>query len=82
MRKNDYFEVDRFLSFSQLRLPYLRGAYMPSWVEWSMTAGLCAGFTLAIILFSKLFPVVSIWETEKEAKEREEKLSMEAVGSK
>jgi len=67
--------LERFLiiipSFCQPRLPYLRGAYMPSWVEWSMTAGLFAGFTLAFVLFSKFFPVISIWETEKEAREKE-----------
>jgi uncharacterized Tic20 family protein len=45
---------------------------MPSWVEWSMMAGLSAGFILAIVLFSKFFPVISIWEMEKEEKEREE----------
>jgi uncharacterized Tic20 family protein len=45
---------------------------MPSWVEWSMMAGLSAGFILAILLFSKFFPVISIWEMEKEEKEREE----------
>jgi molybdopterin-containing oxidoreductase family membrane subunit len=64
--------LERFLiiipTLSQPRLPYGRGSYMPSWVEWSMMAGLCAGFTLAIILFSKFFPVISIWETEKEEK--------------
>jgi hypothetical protein len=27
------------------------------------------------VLFSKLFPVISIWETEKEQKERSEKPS-------
>jgi len=68
--------LERFLiiipSFTQPRLPYARGAYTPSWVEWSMTAGLCAGFTLAFVLFSKLFPVISIWETEKEEKEKSE----------
>ena len=37
-----------------------------------MTAGLCAGFTLALMLFSKFFPIISIWETEKEEEEREE----------
>jgi Ni/Fe-hydrogenase subunit HybB-like protein len=58
-------------SFSEPRLPYARGAYTPSWVEWSLTAGLCAGFTLAFVLFSKLFPVISIWETEKEEKEKD-----------
>jgi molybdopterin-containing oxidoreductase family membrane subunit len=66
--------LERFLiiipSFCQPRLPYLRGAYMPSWVEWSMTAGLFAGFSLAFVLFSKLFPVISIWEMEKEEKEK------------
>ena len=64
--------LERFLiiipTLSQPRLPYGRGSYMPSWVEWSMMAGLCAGFTLAIIIFSKFFPVISIWETEKDEK--------------
>ena len=60
-------------SFIEPRLPYVRGDYMPSWVEWSMTAGLAAGFTLAFVLFSKLFPVISIWETEKDERERESK---------
>lgn len=65
--------LERFLiiipSFCEPRLPYARGAYMPSWVEWSMTAGLFAGFALAFVLFSKFFPVISIWELEKEKKE-------------
>jgi molybdopterin-containing oxidoreductase family membrane subunit len=60
-------------SFIEPRLPYVRGDYMPSWVEWSMTAGLAAGFTLAFVIFSKLFPVISIWETEKDEKEKEHK---------
>jgi len=64
--------LERFLiiipSFCEPRLPYARGFYMPSWVEWSMTAGLFAGFSLAFVLFSKLFPVISIWEMEKEEK--------------
>jgi molybdopterin-containing oxidoreductase family membrane subunit len=55
-------------SFTEPRLPYARGAYTPSWVEWSMTAGLFAGFTLAFVLFSKFFPVISLWEMEKEEK--------------
>jgi hypothetical protein len=36
-----------------------------------MTAGLFAGFSLAFVLFSKFFPVISVWETEKEDRERE-----------
>ena len=65
--------LERYLiiipTFSEPLLPYKRGSYTPSWVEWSLLAGLCAGFTLAIVLFSKLFPVITIWETEKEKKE-------------
>jgi hypothetical protein len=36
-----------------------------------MLAGLSAGFVLALILFSKFFPIISIWEMEKEALEKE-----------
>jgi len=65
--------LERFLiiipSLTQPRLPYGQGSYTPSWVEWSMMAGLSAGFILAIVLFSKFFPVISIWEMEKEKKE-------------
>jgi molybdopterin-containing oxidoreductase family membrane subunit len=64
--------LERYLiiipTLSEPRLFYERGSYMPSWVEWSMMAGLCAGFILAIVIFSKIFPVVSIWEMEKEEK--------------
>ena len=65
--------LERYLiiipTFTEPMLPYKRGSYTPSWVEWSLLAGLCAGFTLAFVLFSKLFPVITIWETEKEKKE-------------
>jgi uncharacterized Tic20 family protein len=43
---------------------------MPSWVEWSMLAGLSAGFVLALILFTRFFPIISIWEMEKEDREK------------
>lgn len=37
--------------------------YNPTWVEWSITAGSLAGFVLVYVLFTKVFPIVSIWET-------------------
>ena len=37
--------------------------YRPSWVEWSVTFGGTAIFLLMYMLFTKLFPMVSIWET-------------------
>jgi len=39
-------------------------SYVPTWVEWSITAGAFSGFCLLYILFSKLFPIVSIWEVQ------------------
>lgn len=39
--------------------------YTPSWVEWSITAAGIAGFALFCAIFSKLFPIVSIWETSE-----------------
>jgi Ni/Fe-hydrogenase subunit HybB-like protein len=67
--------LERYLiiipTLSEPRLPYARGAYMPSWVEWSLLAGLSAGFVLALVLFSKFFPIISIWEMEKEDRKKE-----------
>jgi molybdopterin-containing oxidoreductase family membrane subunit len=49
-------------SLANPRLPYARGLYMPSWVEWSMMAGFFAMFILLYMFFTKVFPIVSIWE--------------------
>lgn len=47
------------------QLSYSWGSYFPSWVELSIVAGTFAGFTLIYLVFSRLFPVISIWETEE-----------------
>ena len=59
------------------RLPYERGVYNATWVEIFLTVGAFAGFGLLYMLFTKLFPIVSIWEVQegretavKEAEER------------
>lgn len=51
------------------RLPFPRGVYHPTWVEWSLFAGAGAAFVLLYALFTKLFPIVSIWEV-KEGREQ------------
>ena len=51
------------------RLPYARGLYSPTWVEWSITAGAFALFILLYMVFTKLFPIISIWEV-REGRER------------
>jgi len=46
--------------------------YFPNWVEWSITIGALAGIFLVITVFSKLFPIVSVWEVA-EGRQIEEK---------
>lgn len=54
--------------------------YVPSWVEWSLMAGCFAAFALLYMGFTKLFPIVSIWELEEaEPKTRADHLGQEIV---
>ena len=43
--------------------------YFPSLVECLITAGAFAGFMLLFTLFSRVFPILSIWETVEDAEE-------------
>jgi molybdopterin-containing oxidoreductase family membrane subunit len=66
--------LERFIivvpSLSQPRLPHADAiVYSPTWVEWSILAACFAAFTLFYVLFTKLFPIVSIWEVQ-EGRER------------
>lgn len=47
------------------RLPYAEGAYCPTWVEFLITMGCFAAFILLYMIFTKIFPIVSIWEIEE-----------------
>ena len=44
-------------------------SYRPTWVEWLILAGCVSFFVLMYMVFTKLFPIVSIWEV-KEGKEK------------
>ncbi len=62
--------LERFIivvpSLSQPRLPHAEDiVYTPTWVEWSILAACFAAFTLLYVLFTKLFPIVSIWEVQE-----------------
>jgi molybdopterin-containing oxidoreductase family membrane subunit len=39
--------------------------YFPNWVEFSVTMGCLAGLLLVITLYSKLFPMMAVWEVEE-----------------
>jgi Ni/Fe-hydrogenase subunit HybB-like protein len=61
--------LERFLivvpSLSHPRLPLTAATYTPSWVEVSLLAGFVAIFILLYAIFTKLFPIVSIWEIQE-----------------
>jgi Ni/Fe-hydrogenase subunit HybB-like protein len=44
-------------------VPKSWSTYFPTWVEISIVAASVAGVLLIITIFSKLFPMISIWET-------------------
>jgi len=46
-------------------MPYEWGNYRPTWVEWSITAAAFAAFALLFVIFTRLFPVISVWEVEE-----------------
>ena len=48
-------------------MPYDFGSYHPTWVEWSVTAGAFAVFILIFSVFTRLMPVLSIWEVAEHA---------------
>ena len=58
--------LERYLiivpSLSRKYLPYRWGTYRPTWVELTITAGTFAGMAMLYMLFSKVVPIISIWE--------------------
>jgi len=65
--------LERFLivvpSLSIPRLPYAAAPYAPTWVEWSLFAAFVAVFVLLYACFTRLFPIISVWEV-REGRER------------
>jgi Ni/Fe-hydrogenase subunit HybB-like protein len=61
--------LERFIivvpSLSQPRLVHPQGVYFPSIVEILITLGFLATFILFYMLFTKFFPIISIWEIQE-----------------
>ena len=58
--------LERFIiivpTLTRQRLPVEQAFYIPTWVEWSILAGCISLFMLLYTLFTKVFPIVPIWE--------------------
>lgn len=61
------------------RLSFNWGHYRPTWVELSLTIGAFAYFVFLYLIFSKLFPIISIWELREG--QREEQKATAAVAA-
>lgn len=62
-------------TLSHPRLTFNWGNYAPTWVEISITAGAVGLFALLYVLFSKFFPIISIWELEAARESGNEQVS-------
>jgi len=58
--------LERFViivpTLTRQRLAVDQAFYIPTWVEWSILVGCVSFFLLLYLLFTKTFPIVSIWE--------------------
>jgi len=61
--------IERFLiivpTLAHPRLSFVRGSYTPRWPEITITIGTFAYFGLLYLLFTKLFPIISLWELKE-----------------
>jgi Ni/Fe-hydrogenase subunit HybB-like protein len=57
---------ERFLiivpTLAQPKLGFNWGSYRPTWVELTLTAGTFGYFVLLYSIFTRLFPIIAIWE--------------------
>jgi len=58
--------LERFLiivpTLSQPRFTFNWGTYHPTWVEITLTCGTFAYFVLLYAIFTRLFPIIAVWE--------------------
>lgn len=61
--------IERFTivvpTLTRPRMEYPIGTYFPTWVEWGLLCGSISLFISLYILFTKFFPVISIWEVKE-----------------
>jgi len=61
--------LERFIivvpSLANPRVELPLGSYLPTMTEWALFAGGIAVFILGFLLFSKVFPLISMWEIEE-----------------
>jgi molybdopterin-containing oxidoreductase family membrane subunit len=73
--------IERFVivvgSLARPRMEFVWGSYAPTWVELSILVGSMAYFILLYVVFTKVFPIVSIWEFKEGQRVAEARLAPE-----
>ena len=58
--------IERFViivpTLANPRLPAVSSLYAPTWVEIAITAATFAAMVMLFLIFSKLFPIIAVWE--------------------
>lgn len=71
--------IERFLiivpTLSQPRFTFNWGSYSPTWVEITLTAGTLGSFVFLYAVFTKLFPIIAIWEYKEGLSKRSGQLA-------
>jgi molybdopterin-containing oxidoreductase family membrane subunit len=67
--------LERFLiivpTLATPRMPSASSTYAPSWVELAITAATFAAMAMLYMIFSKLFPIIAVWEFKPHPQEEE-----------
>ncbi|HEV2448719.1 MAG TPA: NrfD/PsrC family molybdoenzyme membrane anchor subunit [Candidatus Sulfopaludibacter sp.] len=67
--------LERFIivvpTLANPRLPAASGFYSPTWVEVAITAATFAAMAMLYMIFSKLFPIIAVWEFKPHEAEEE-----------
>jgi Ni/Fe-hydrogenase subunit HybB-like protein len=61
-----YIVVAPTLTRPRLLSELAMGTYIPTWIEWVITAACFAGLLLLYALFTRFFPIIPIWERSEE----------------
>jgi molybdopterin-containing oxidoreductase family membrane subunit len=54
------------------RLPAASGSYAPTWIEVAITAATFSAMVMLYMIFSKLFPIIAVWEYKPHPPEDED----------
>ena len=53
------------------RMVSASGGYSPTWVELAITAATFAAMAMLYLIFSKMFPIIAVWEFQPQSAEEE-----------